>query len=68
MRYVRDEPLKFITPDTHGMICHIDSEVDFQHMYHMYHMYHMFSSVAIDLIVDTITDMVNVPSCSSFLS
>lgn len=57
--------VKFVTLDAHQTICPIDIEEDFQRMCHVYH---MFNSSAVDLIVDTVKEVVYVLECSSLPS
>ncbi|KAJ0977276.1 hypothetical protein J5N97_012750 [Dioscorea zingiberensis] len=57
--------VKFVTPDLNRTVCPIDTEVDFQRMCHIYH---MFNSAAVDLIVETVQDPLDVPSGSSLPS
>lgn len=54
--------VKIVTPDAHRTICPIDSDVDFQRMCHIHH---MFNSGIVNLIVDTVKGVKDVPLCSS---
>lgn len=50
--------VKFVTPNSYKMICPIELAKDFQRMCHIHH---MFGKNIVDLIVDNVNQIVDVP-------